>query len=331
MTESVLILGASGFIGRRLTARLAQSDWAVPVAASRRLTTGIGPDGIRRLQLDVTDARDLASALAGVSAVVNCVAGSPTDIARGAQLLAEAVVMRRGKLHVVHLSSQAVYGRAAGVVDESTPMQVDRSGYGAAKVSAERSLAACQALTILRPGIVYGPGSWWWSEQIARLLRSRRLGDLGVGGSGTCNLVHVDDVVRAVTALLRDGSRGPATFNLSTPQPITWNDYFRLYGTALGLKPVPRLSRARLAMELHVLGPPLRALELLCSGLRTRRIVPPPAIRRWLLDLCSQEIYMSVDRIRAELGFEFTPLAEGLRSTAANLLTGATPETVIAR
>jgi len=311
---NVLVLGASGLVGRRLTALLAQSDWAAPIAASRR--PGAGTMGAPARQLDATDARGMAAALDGVTAVVNCIAGDPRDIAAGARVLADSARARGGDLHVVHLSSLAVYGSATGTVDESAPLRADHSAYGSAKVAAERSIAALAQSTILRPGIIYGPGSPWWTERIGRLLRTRRLGDLGPAGMGFCNLVHVDDVAAATVAVLRRGPVDADVFNLSTPRPVTWNEYFSAFAAALGAAPVRRVSPARLAVECRLIGPPLRALELLSNRFPSLDVPVPPAIRPWLLALCRQDLYTSVERIRTRLGFKFMGLEEGLRDTA---------------
>ena len=55
---------------------------------------------------------------------------------------------------------------------------------------------------ILRPTCVFGPGSTQWTTRIARLLKARRIGDLGSAGDGGCNLAFIDDVVAAVLAAL---------------------------------------------------------------------------------------------------------------------------------
>jgi uncharacterized protein YbjT (DUF2867 family) len=67
----VLGLGGTGFIGSRLCALLQGSGWATPVSASaRRLATGV-----ESVRVDTCDRAALRSALRGVDAVVNCVAG----------------------------------------------------------------------------------------------------------------------------------------------------------------------------------------------------------------------------------------------------------------
>src|SRR6202011_3294259 len=164
---------------------------------------------------------------------------------------------------VVSLGSLAAYGSATGTVNETTPLRGDLSEYSAAKAEADRLAEQYRFVVTLRPGIVYGPGSSWWTDRIARLLVRGRLGNLGDAGEGNCNLVFVDDVaVAAVRALgLSDADIGP--YNLSWPVRLTWNEYFERYAAALGVGPVRLISRQRLMVETRLLAPALKMFELM--------------------------------------------------------------------
>ncbi len=310
----VLVLGASGFIGRRIVAALASSDWAEPIAAARRPVGGFDGRAVRSVQMDATEPCALARAFDGVAGVINCVAGAPETILRGAQVLAAQAAQGSPSRPIVHLSSMAVYGTATGTLDESAPLLGDISPYAQAKVAAERALAAYPRLTVLRPGIVYGPGSLWWSDAIGRLLLARRLGDLGAHGDGYCNLVHVDDVAAAAIRALQTPEAAGQALNLSLPEPPTWNEYFVAYGRALGAVPVRRITARRLAIELKVIGPVIKVVEL------TRALKPPIPIRPWLTDLCRHEIRLNVARAERVLALRWTPLGQGLQHTARWLL-----------
>lgn len=315
MTQRVLVLGAGGFIGQRVVAALGAASWATPVAALRRAP----PAGrtIETVRLDATDAAALKEAMAFVDAVVNCVAGSPATIVAVARALAAAAGDALGQRRVVHLSSMAVYGSAVGTVDETAELRGDVSAYAAAKLEAERISVAAGGVVLLRPGCVYGPGSVQWSQRIAHWLAARRVGDLGAAGDGICNLVYVDDVVAAVLAALRLGVVGQA-FNLGSPTPPTWNEYFLSFARALGAVPVSRISRRRLALETKLLAPPLKAAELAVrlAGLRVRvpAPLPPSLLRSW-----GQEIRLDVRKAGTVLGISWTPAEVGLRETAGQL------------
>jgi nucleoside-diphosphate-sugar epimerase len=327
MKKRILVLGSDGFIGRRVVAALAATDWALPVASGR------GPSGpevtsASRLQLDATDSGAVRRALEGVAGVVNCVSGGREAIEGSAGALFSAAAALKEPPIVVHFSSMAVYGSADGEVDESSPLRGDLGPYSAAKVVAERLAAGYPRTVILRPGIVYGPRSILWSRDIGRLLLARRLGDLGSDGAGYCNLVYVDDVAAAVVrALGTPGAIGQA-LNLSASPVPTWNEYFCCYAAELRAVPVRRVGALRLQWELRAIGPLLKMAEMMVKGAGMNPVALPPPIRPWLLRQCRHRILMHSGRAQSLLNVQWTPLSEGLAATARWLLAASGNGTV---
>ena len=70
MQQRILVLGANGFIGRKLVAALVAADWAAPIAGVRVAPAAPQKDVEHRV-VDATDEAAVASALIGVDAVVN--------------------------------------------------------------------------------------------------------------------------------------------------------------------------------------------------------------------------------------------------------------------
>jgi nucleoside-diphosphate-sugar epimerase len=311
----VLVLGASGFIGRRVVALLAASDWALAVAARHR-SSARTPPGVEETRLDATDPSALARVLRDVVGVVNCVTGPAETIVAGARALFESAAASGLPSRIVHLSTMSVYGSARGEVSEQAPLRGDLDAYSAAKVRAEALAQVCETVVHLRPGIVYGPESLNWSDRIGRWLVERRLGDLGDAGSGICNLVHVDDVAAAAVRALRTPGIDGQAFNLGLPEALTWNEYFAQYAAALGVAPLRTISPLRWQLELKLLGPPLKAVEI-AAGAARLGWRPPLPIRPWLATVCRHDIRLNVNQAEDVLGMQWTPLASGLRETAA--------------
>ena len=314
MTQRILVLGAGGFIGRHVAARLRGSIWATPVNARRQAVPGT-TDATADIQVDATNPAQLRRALEGIAGVVNCVSGNNDTLVGGTRTLIEAAADMTPRPRIVHLSSIAVYGDAVGVVDETTPPGGVLSPYGAAKLEAERLARGGEAV-VLRLGIVYGPGSAQWSGRIATLLRAHRLGDLGRGGDGYCNLVYVGDVADAVERALRSPEAGGRIFNLGLPAYPTWNEYFTRFALALGAVPVARISGRRLRIESKLVAPPLKIAEIVAgkaAKFLLRRL--PPPIPPSLVRSFGQEIRMNVERAQESLGMQWTPLDEGISQT----------------
>ncbi len=305
MKREILVLGGSGFIGRAIMAALPDAA----IAASRRPGAGVA-----HRVCDATDRASLEAACAGVSAVVNAAAGSKAAMQRvTANLCAVAAV---GGQRIVHLSSMAVYGAADGVLREDAVLQAGSNRYAAGKIACEEALrgfaASGGSVSILRPGIVYGPGDQQWIGRLCRLLRAGRLGDLGAAGDGLCNLVHVRDVAAAALACLQAPG---GTFNLGTREPSRWNEVFAMLARAIGAVPLRRVGARRLAIERRVLAPPLQIAKLAAAraGLPPGRLPEPlpPA----LLALFARHARLDATRADA-LGFARSDDVAGLAEAA---------------
>ena len=292
----VLVAGGGGFLGGAIVRALQAADIET-IAVSRHPAPGV-------LSCDAADPAQLASAMQGVDAVVNAVLADGGTMRKATENLA-AVAVRR-QVPLVHISSAAVYGDAAGRVTETAPLPRG-VGYAAAKRDCEALVRASRvASCILRPGIVYGPGSTAWVLRIGCLLRAGRLGDLGPAGDGRCNLVLARDVAAAVvTALQQNIIRGDAC-NLGTPEPPRWNEFFALFARAIGAGPLPRIGRARLCAE-------WLAAPVLALGRRAR--LPPP-LSPQLQRLFRQELILDTAKAAA-FCFPATPIAAGIAESAA--------------
>jgi 2-alkyl-3-oxoalkanoate reductase len=303
----VLVLGARQFIGERVCAALRATDWATCSSAD--------PD------LDERQPQSLRNALGNCDAVVNAVQGSPAQISAAADILYKLASPLPVRPRIVHLSSMTVYGSAVGDVDENTPLRADLGRYSEAQLEAERRAAAYPNSIVLRPGCEYGPACPDWSVRIARLLLARRLGDLGAGGDGYCNLIYLDDLTGAIlTALRQPGIAGQA-FNLAMPEPPTWNEYFTLFARALKAVPLRRIGHRRLQLETQLLAPPLRIAEILARRLHLAERTPAvlsPSLRR----SCEQEIRLNSSKAQRALGMRCMALQSGLALAAQSFTAG---------
>jgi nucleoside-diphosphate-sugar epimerase len=298
MKQRIVINGAENFVGRRLFARLAQSDWAQPVAVS----TG--------------NAAALQDVLSDAQSVVHCVVGSASMIRARSNALYTALAKRSAGTRIVHLSSSTVYGSAVGNVSEDGELRTDLGTYARAQRDAEGLATQHGNAVILRPGAEYGPECAHWSGRIAHLLRSRRLGDLGDAGDGVCNLTYIDDLIAAILAALEvEGIRGES-FNIALDHKLTWNEYFVAFARALGAVPVKRISRRRLKLETKVLAVPLKLMEIVASRAGLHGLSLPPPISSSLLQSCAQDISLQVTKAERVLGVRWTPLEVGLKAAA---------------
>src|SRR5262249_24742103 len=141
---------------------------------------------------------DLVVHLAGVVSAIDdrdYIDGNVT----ATRVVAEAA--RDAGVRIVHISSLAAAGPAPpheprGEADPAAPI----NAYGRSKLAGEDALKGIEGLrwTILRPGVVYGPGD----RALRPLFAMSRRGILPLVGRPTAayTFIHVADVVRAIAA-----------------------------------------------------------------------------------------------------------------------------------
>ncbi|MHC1745065.1 MAG: NAD-dependent epimerase/dehydratase family protein [Syntrophobacteraceae bacterium] len=221
--RSVMLTGATGFIGSHLAERLLQEGFHLSLWI-RRWTAFIASmerAGAQVFLGDPDDDRMLAAALRGADVVVHC-AGTARAHDRAGYFATNAGLTRRilGLLQapqkMVFISSQAAAGPSGtdGPLDEgAVPRPI--SHYGQSKLEAEECVrrwgaANGERYVILRPSVVYGPGE----RDLYNLFKWIKKGVLPFMGDGLqkVSLVHVDDLVAAVMAVLEDSHPGQTYF-----------------------------------------------------------------------------------------------------------------------
>jgi nucleoside-diphosphate-sugar epimerase len=315
--QPVVVLGANGFVGRRVVQYLAATETFRPIAAVRKPVRNDTTDVEWRI-CDAVDAASVAAALADCAYAVNCVGGDAKTMEAATHNLCQGGMTAKLR-RIVHVSSMSVYGPVTGLIEEKQPLDPSGSWYARAKVASEammqRFAAAGGDGVILRPGCIHGPESEQWTILIGRLLASHRIGDLGLAGDGLCNLTYIDDIAAAVVAALqRPGIAGEA-FNVSDPDPGPWNRYFVAFGRGIGATPVRRISLPWLRVE-TALAAPLK-LASIAAGLAGIGRLPFDPLPRSLLPLWRQDIQLDHRKADAGLGFARTAPDQAIAHAAA--------------
>lgn len=312
----VLILGATGHVGNRLCKYLSQHKYQVIAASRGRLKTPIQDHII----LDTLNFEAMRTALTQVDAVVNCVAGDKHSIGQGAEILANAA-KAAGNPMIIHLSTMSVYGGNEGNVTENTPFDPSYGWYAAAKCEAESHMQtyadAGGRVISFRPGCVHGPGSHLWVSRPAQLLKSYRLGDLGDAGDGWSNLVHVDDIVRAIKIGL-EISLQPGEhkkYNLAAPDSPRWNQYLFDIASSIGATPIKRISRLQLKLDSKLWSPAIKVCQIVSRKMGLKVSFLPEPLPPSLVKLFDQHIFLNSDEFSKAHLFSYTTYTESLNDS----------------
>jgi len=239
---TILVTGASGYLGRALAERLV-SEGAQVRGLVRRPEAAL-PPGVRPVLVDLEgDSAALTPALSGSEIVVHCAAhlgdGNRERFRRvnvgGTHALLDASV-RAGVRRLVHVSSIAVYGWAqpgtvVGPEHGYDPCPELRDDYAWSKIEADRwaDLYRTRGLldvVTMRPGIIYGRGR----DFVARLFRGVGGGFRVIFGSPRMRvpLVHVSDVVDAIVQAVTRAGRVTRPLNVVGPDCPTQAEYLAL-------------------------------------------------------------------------------------------------------
>jgi nucleoside-diphosphate-sugar epimerase len=225
VTDPVLVTGATGFLGTPVVAALLAAG--IPVRAIVRPGTDVTalrwPTGEAPLELARVDLRrreGLDDAIAGTAGVVHLAAVKTGDFATrfaGTVLATEHLLdaMRHtGVDRLTYCSTFSVYDYRAlapgSLLTEDAPIEdepLTRDEYAQVKLAQERLVAEWGGrTTIVRPGMIYGPGELWHS-----LLGIEIAGPwwLGAGMRHVLPMTWVDNVADAfVAAVERESSIG---------------------------------------------------------------------------------------------------------------------------
>jgi nucleoside-diphosphate-sugar epimerase len=246
--------------------------------------------------------------LAGIVAAIRPTAYTAVNV-DGTRAVATAAA--RGSARLVHVSSLAAAGPAPASAprrEEDAPRPI--TPYGLSKLESERVVEQMPGLrwTILRPGVVYGPGD----HGMLPLFRMAARGLLPLVGrrDAAYTFVFVDDMARAVHAALtadRATAEGSTCF-VGHAEPVAAGDVLAALRQALPRRP---------GIIVPVPGALVRALARAgdVAGWLSGR---PALLNQWRArELFAEGFVCRVDRLRDRLGVTArVDLLEGIARTA---------------
>ena len=318
--------GATGFLGGHLVQSLVQNDFEMSalVRSTSKVTSEL-QEHAELVEGDLSDGQALEAAMTGADIVFHCAAlttnrtswraQQETNVEGTERVLESA--LKTGVKRVVHISSVLVYGLhppegEAGFKETSVRAKspgkwayYERSKSAADELAMSFSQEKGLPVTIMRLGILYGPGGGLPGQQSLARLGSVRL--LVGNGRNVLPFTYVENAVDCILLAATSDVAAGQVYNVVDEPQISGRDALAERATLTGnqplLVPVP-------AWMLLIAG----ALVELPSNLRGA--VTPPPLTRHLVHAACRDIRYDASKARRELGWQQRfSLEEGLRRT----------------
>jgi len=246
----VLVTGATGFVGSRLSENLSTNEKANVTGIGRNLdrVSYLKDHGVKLQSADLLNIDALKELVDGKEVVFHTAAalGADPETAHKVNVEATETLVRlageAGVLRFVHISTVGVYDmKNLDEVDESAPLALNHSStYPRTKAEAEKRAIEMAStynmeISIVRPSMIYGPGHGVWSEGMFKNVLEGKPVMLG-NGSAHFNPVYIDDVVDSIIRCAKHPKAAGEAFNVSA-EITTWREFMNYYGDLCGKEP----------------------------------------------------------------------------------------------
>lgn len=254
---TVLVTGASGFIGDALCSSLQSSEWRVlgavrklnPAKLNRKITYKEIATGDISVETDWLESlRDITYVvhLAARVHVMNDRSGDPLGEFRKINLAATVNLAKQaasvGVKRFIYLSSIKVNGELTEVGHPFTAEDIPapEDPYGISKFEAEKALRQIASKTgmevvIIRPPLVYGPGVKANFESMMRWLKSGVPLPLGSLTQNKRSMVALGNLVDLITVCLSHPAAANQVFLVSDGEDLSTADLLQRTAAALGV------------------------------------------------------------------------------------------------
>ncbi len=271
---NIAVTGATGLVGSHLVYHLSQKGYSVTAlvrckdkASTKFSCRGALPAPVVTVEANVLDKEDLEKALAGADVVVHAAGivdpyGSrelifKTNVEGTANVLAVAKKLKVQQFVFISSLSVITGFKDQFNVGEEAAVQKCGEAYADSKVEAEtlvisEATKADIAVTVLRPGFIYGPGEHSW---LPRLIDSISKGKAMLidGGKRETNVIYIDNLTSATEAVLLNKIAYGQIYNLTDGQHITKKQLFDAISAGLNLPRVKKVVPYEIARSFCLL------------------------------------------------------------------------------
>jgi nucleoside-diphosphate-sugar epimerase len=318
---TILVTGATGFLGSALVTELIQQKRPVRILArdEQKARTQFG-EAVTIIVGDINDEEPVRRAVDGATIIYHLVGrlyhpSTPPELyyrthVEGTRILLNACKGQGQIQRIVHCSTTGVHGETGKTPAAEDAPFAPTNPYEVTKLEAERlALRAWQEqglpVSVARPGLVYGPGDL----HLLGFFSSIQKGVFRVidGGKALLHPIYIDDMTAAFLLCAERPEAIGHSYNLAGDHPVT----IRELATAIAHSLDKELPGSSIPLWLANLASDTFALT---PGMRGEKA---PLTRSRVKFLTHSRVY-DISRAKNELGFSpGVQLEEGMKRTAA--------------
>lgn len=272
---SILITGATGFIGKRLAQRLLDNGFSVRCMV-RRTAPSI-PDGAEIVQGDLLEPGTLGQALAGIDTayyLVHSMSGGRAGFERRDREAAENFVAAANRANV----RRVIYLGGLGETGDDLSEHL-KSRLAVADILKKGTFA----MTFLRAAVIIGAGGASF-EMIRALVKHLPVMITPRWVMTRCQPIDVGDVIDYLAGCLTDERTSGRTFDIGGPEVLTYREMMErlasIQGKRLYILPVPVLTPKLSSYWVGLITPVPPSVSMpLIEGLKNEVVCRDTAIR----------------------------------------------------
>lgn len=251
----VVVIGAAGFLGRAIlrsfSSRGHETLGLVHTPDKARI---VRSEGGHPVVADLLDPSTLVAPLRGADLAIHVAQPSEGSLdrmrevrVRGAQNLV-AAARTTGVTRLLLGSGYWVYRDSPEVISEESPLapiSISRVNFDCEQVGRTAADRGDLEMMVVRPGMVYGPGSWF-REMVSEIRDGRyRYIEPGANSLSPVHLADCGEAFRTIAEHWRNGE----TYLVVDDQPVSTRTFAEFVAQQLGAPVVRTLSFARAAEE----------------------------------------------------------------------------------
>jgi len=288
---TILITGATGFIGRRLTERLLDNGYSVRCMV-RHASAGL-PVGAETVQGDMLEPGTLGRALADIDTayyLVHSMSGGRAGFERRDREAAENFVAAANRAKVRRVIYLGGLGETGDDLSEHLKSRLEVAGI---------LKKGTFTTTFLRAAIIIGAGGASF-EMVRALVNRLPLMITPRWVTTRCQPIAADDVIGYLAGCLADERTAGRTFDIGGPEVLTYKEMMERFAVIEG-------------KQLYILPVPVLTPKL--SSYWVGLITPvPPSVSMPLIEGLKNEVICRDNAIRDIIPLQLKPYDDAVRS-----------------